>query len=64
MPRDRAQLDAAGPALATTGWVGTRDEIRAKAEAAVAEGASEILYTPAGPDVAREMRAFAAAVLG
>jgi len=64
MSRDRAQLDAAGPALATTGWVGTAAEIRAKAEGAVAEGASEILYTPAGPDVDRELRAFARAVLG
>jgi 5,10-methylenetetrahydromethanopterin reductase len=63
MPRDRAQLDAAGPALATTGWVGTAAEVRAKAEAAIAEGAREILYTPAGPDPDREMRAFARAVL-
>jgi 5,10-methylenetetrahydromethanopterin reductase len=63
MPRDRAQLDAAGAALATTGWAGTRDEVRAKAEAAVADGASEILYTPAGPDPVRELRAFAQAVL-
>src|SRR5687768_11072360 len=63
MRRDRAQLDAAGAALATTGWVGTRDEVRAKAEAAVAEGAREILYTPAGPNPARELRAFAQAVL-
>ena len=63
MSRDRAQLDAAGAALATTGWVGTRDEVRAKAEAAIAAGASEIMYTPAGPDPAREMRAFAEALL-
>ena len=61
--RDRAQLDAAGAALGTTGFVGTRDEVRATAEAAVAGGATEILYTPAGPDPAREMRAFADAVL-
>jgi 5,10-methylenetetrahydromethanopterin reductase len=64
MPRDRAQLDAAGAALATTGWVGTASEIKAKAEDAVAAGASDIMYTPAGPDIPREMRAFAAAVLG
>lgn len=64
MPRDRAQLDAAGAALATTGWVGTAAEIKAKAEDAVAAGATDIMYTPAGPDIAREMAAFAKAVLG
>ena len=60
-PRDRAQLGAAGEALRTTGWVGSRAEIKAKAQAC---GASDLLYTPAGPDIAREMRAFAEAVLG
>ena len=64
MPRDRAQLDAAGAALATTGWVGTAAEIKAKADEAVAAGATDIMYTPAGPDIAREMTAFAKAVLG
>jgi hypothetical protein len=29
-----------------------------------ASGVTEILYTPAGPDKARELRAFAEAVLG
>ena len=60
-PRDRAVLDAAGEALGTTGWVGARDQIRAKAQACPAH---ELLYTPAGPDLAGEMREFAAAVLG
>lgn len=63
MPRDRAALDAAGDALATTGWVGTRDELRARAHAAEAAGTKEILFTPAG-DIEREMRTFAEAVLG
>jgi len=63
MPRDFAALDAAGDALATTGWVGTREELRAKAHAAEAAGTKEILFTPAG-DIEREMRAFAEAILG
>jgi 5,10-methylenetetrahydromethanopterin reductase len=63
-PRDQAVLDAAGDALASTGWVGSASDIKAKAEAAAASGVHEVLYTPAGPDAAREMRAFAAAVLG
>jgi 5,10-methylenetetrahydromethanopterin reductase len=63
MPRDRAALDAAGDALATTGWVGTRDELRARAHAAEAVGTKEILFTPAG-DIEREMRTFAEAILG
>jgi 5,10-methylenetetrahydromethanopterin reductase len=43
-------------------WAASAAEIRAKAEAAIAAGATEILYTPAGPDVPREMRAWAAAL--
>ena len=63
MPRDREVLAAAGDLLAGFGWIGDRDEIRAKADAAYAAGATEILYTPAGPDLAREITEFAAAVL-
>jgi 5,10-methylenetetrahydromethanopterin reductase len=63
MPRDRGVLDAAGDALATTGWVGTLDELRARAAASEAAGTDEIMFTPAG-DIAREMRAFAEAILG
>jgi 5,10-methylenetetrahydromethanopterin reductase len=63
MPRDREVLSRAGDALATAGWVWTRDEVRAMAAAAESEGTTEILYTPTG-DFAREMRAFAEAVRG
>jgi 5,10-methylenetetrahydromethanopterin reductase len=35
--------------------------MRARAEDAGASGVTELLYTPSGPDVEREMRAFAAA---
>jgi 5,10-methylenetetrahydromethanopterin reductase len=63
MARDDSIMRAAGDALASTGWVGTRDEVRARAEASAAAGTTEIMYTPAG-DIAREMRTFAEAVLG
>jgi hypothetical protein len=63
MGRDAKVLSLAGEALGTTGWVGTPEEIRARAEAVEAAGATEILYTPTG-DVERELRTFAAAVRG
>jgi len=63
MPRDRDVLAAAGDALASSGWVGTADEIRAMALASEAAGNTELMYTPAG-DIPREMRAFAEAVRG
>jgi 5,10-methylenetetrahydromethanopterin reductase len=61
-PRDRKLVDQAGPMLSMMGWAGTADEIRARAEQAVAAGATEILYTPAGPDIPRELRAWASAL--
>ncbi|HEX4531081.1 MAG TPA: LLM class flavin-dependent oxidoreductase [Acidimicrobiia bacterium] len=63
MGRDAKVLSLAGEALGTTGWVGTPEEIRARAEAVEVAGATEILYTPTG-DVERELRTFAAAVRG
>jgi 5,10-methylenetetrahydromethanopterin reductase len=60
--RDRAVLDAAGPALLGTGWTGDRASVRARLAQAEAGGATEIIYTPAGPDVPRELTAFASVV--
>ena len=62
--RDRVVLEAAGEAIATAGWVGTRDEIRAAPTRAPPSGTTELLYTPSGPDIPREIRSFADAVLG
>ncbi|MCJ7672427.1 MAG: LLM class flavin-dependent oxidoreductase, partial [Acidimicrobiia bacterium] len=61
--RDRAAVDAAGDLLGGFGWVGDVGAVRARADAAFAAGATELLYTPAGPDIAHEMQAFASAVL-
>jgi len=62
--RDRPLLDVAGEGLAATGWTGTPDQIAARADAVAEAGVTELAYVPAGPDVARELRAFAAAVRG
>ncbi|MEX1217457.1 MAG: LLM class flavin-dependent oxidoreductase [Acidimicrobiales bacterium] len=62
--RDRAVLDLAEEAtLAGVGWTGDAVSISERLTQAENQGVTEILYTPAGPDVAREMRAFAAATL-
>ena len=45
-------------------WVGDAGEIRARAEASAAAGVTEILYTPAGPDVVGEVRRMAEALAG
>jgi 5,10-methylenetetrahydromethanopterin reductase len=63
MPRDRAVLDAAGADLATAGWVGTPEEIKARAAETLDAGVTELMYTPTGPDIEREMRALAASLL-
>jgi len=42
-------------------WTGSADEVRARVEQAAADGATEILYAPMGPDIARELTAFARA---
>jgi 5,10-methylenetetrahydromethanopterin reductase len=60
--RDRAVLEAAGESITGFGWIGPPDELRARATSAAASGVSELLYTPTGPDVERELRAFAAAL--
>jgi len=62
--RDQVVLDLADEAtLAGVGWTGDTESIRTKMTHASSVGVKEILYTPAGPDVEREMRAFASAAL-
>lgn len=62
--RDQKVLDmASADELATAGWVGEAEEIAAKVAEAEANGVKEILFTPSGPDVEREMRAFAKATM-
>ena len=55
--RDRPLLD--GELLRAFTWTGTRAEMRARLDALEAAGGTEILYAPMGPDIARELDAFA-----
>ena len=62
--RDQVVLDLADEAtLAGVGWTGDKAAVKAKVAHASSMGVTEILYTPAGPDVEREMRAFAGATI-
>ena len=58
---DRILVDAAGDGIVGMGWVAEADGIAANIAAAEAGGSTEIIYAPSGPDVARELRAFAKA---
>lgn len=48
-----------GDLLRSFTWTGTRAELRERLAAMEAAGATEVLYTPMGPDRSRELRAFA-----
>lgn len=60
---DRPVLEAQGEEIAWSGWVGTKDEIKARADQAASEGATELLYTPAGSDQKRDLEKFAEALI-
>ncbi|GJM38097.1 MAG: 5,10-methylenetetrahydromethanopterin reductase [Acidimicrobiales bacterium] len=63
--RDRPLLATKGTETDPwSGWVGDAADMRGRVEAAGDAGSTEILYTPSGPDLEREVRAFAAAVIG
>jgi 5,10-methylenetetrahydromethanopterin reductase len=60
-PRDLPLLEHADPGgLARGEIVGNPDGVRSALDRVASAGFSEIMYTPSGPDVARELRAFAA----
>jgi 5,10-methylenetetrahydromethanopterin reductase len=57
---DRPLLAAKGtPDDPWSGWVGEKADIAARIAASGEAGSTEILYTPAGPDLEREIRTFA-----
>ncbi|MCU1485865.1 MAG: flavin-dependent oxidoreductase, F420-dependent methylene-tetrahydromethanopterin reductase [Actinomycetia bacterium] len=58
---DRILVDAAGEGIVGMGWVAEADAMAAKIADAEVAGTTEIIYAPSGPDIARELRAFAAA---
>jgi 5,10-methylenetetrahydromethanopterin reductase len=60
--RDALALDAAPELAASLTMTGTAAEVGQRVEALAAAGVTEIAYQPAGPDIPRELEAFAAAV--
>jgi 5,10-methylenetetrahydromethanopterin reductase len=59
--RDRELIEAAGSAILETGWTGKAAEIRGHIAEAAAAGVTEIAMAMSGPDIPREIRAFARA---
>ncbi|GAB2832577.1 LLM class flavin-dependent oxidoreductase [Actinoallomurus bryophytorum] len=59
--RDRGVVAAAGPGILEPGWTGDAASTAARFEEAGADGVTEIVYVPAGPDIPGELTAFAAA---
>jgi 5,10-methylenetetrahydromethanopterin reductase len=59
--RDRPMVEAAGEAILGTSWTGTPTSVAARMDAVGAKGITEVVYGPAGPDIPRELTAFAAA---
>ncbi len=55
--RDRPLLH--GELLKAFTWTGTRQEVRDRLALVEAAGVTEILYAPMGPDISRELHAFA-----
>lgn len=55
--RDSPLLD--GDVLTSFTWTGPAAQLRERLDALEASGATEILYAPMGPDISRELRAFA-----
>jgi 5,10-methylenetetrahydromethanopterin reductase len=60
--RDRPLLN--GDLLPAFTWTGTVTDLRARLEPLAESGVTEILYAPMGPDVPRELRAFAEVARG
>ena len=52
------------PSLAGVTFTGTPDELRQRVAGLAAQGVSEIVYAPMGPDLPRELRAMKAALGG
>ena len=54
--RDRPLLSGEG--ITSFTWTGEADALRARLDATAEAGTSEILYSPMGPDIGRELRTF------
>jgi 5,10-methylenetetrahydromethanopterin reductase len=59
--RDRPLVAAAGERLLASPFTGSAAQVAAQLELVRAAGVTEVAYQPVGPDIARELEAFAAA---
>jgi 5,10-methylenetetrahydromethanopterin reductase len=59
--RDRPLLTVAGERLLASPLTGSSSEVVAQLEVVRATGVTEVAYNPTGPDIARDLEAFAAA---
>lgn len=62
--RDKALVGQAGPGLLDQGWTGDAPSIHRRAIEAGEAGITELAYGPVGPNIGRELEAFANAVRG
>jgi 5,10-methylenetetrahydromethanopterin reductase len=62
--RDRGAIQEAGSGILEFGWTGSPAKIQAATANSAALGVTEIVYTPAGPDIVEEIDAFAKAFHG
>ena len=63
--RDLAALDAGtADLIGSFTLTGTADEVAERLAGLAAAGVTEVAYQPAGPDIERELRAFAEAAEG
>jgi 5,10-methylenetetrahydromethanopterin reductase len=60
--RDAPTIEAAGPGMLQTGWTGSALNFRNHLECAGDLGITEVIVTPAGPEIEHELELFAAAV--
>lgn len=58
-PRDRIALEEGAPLIPAVTMTGTAAELRDRLATLEGAGVTEIVYQPMGPDIARELRAFA-----
>jgi 5,10-methylenetetrahydromethanopterin reductase len=59
--RDEPHVAELIPIASSMGLTGTADQIPEKIAGLEAVGVTELVYQPAGPDIGRELRAFASA---
>ena len=60
--RDAPTIEAAGPDVLQTGWTGSASSFRDQLERVGDNGITEVIVTPADPEIEHERELFAAAV--